>query len=232
MADGALLREFRGHRGTVWDVAFNDAGNKIASSGDDAVIRVWDVATGTLDRELKGHKRIVWSVKFSPDGTHLASGSFDYSWKLWRLPDGAVVWDNNEHAETVVDLAFSHDGRMIATTSDDKSIRLWEVKYRRLKRKMRVPEHVQAVAFSPNDKRLLTGGRDKTMIGELLQNFLGDSYANPGVSARLWDVETGELLHCFTNHSNDVLDVAYSPSGRYVATASADQTVQVWQVLK
>jgi WD40 repeat protein len=231
-SNGALLREFSGHKGTVWDVAFNKEGSKIASSGDDAIIRVWDLATGRLYRELKRHKRIVWAVKFSPDGTHLASGSFDYSWKLWRLLDGKVMWDNREHTETVVDLAFSYDGTSIATTSDDKSIRIWDLQHRGLKRMMKVPEHVQAVAFSPNDKRILTGGRDKTMIGEFLQNFFGNFYANPGVSARLWDVETGELLHCFTSHGNDVLDVAYSSSGRFIATASADRSVQVWQVIK
>ncbi len=37
------------------------------------------------------------------------------------------------------------------------------------------PEHVQAVAFSPDDKRLLTGGPDHTLIDELIQNFTGDS---------------------------------------------------------
>ncbi len=50
---------------------------------------------------------------------------------------------------------------------------------------------MQAVAFSSDDKRLLTGGRDKPMIGEFLQNFFGDSYVNKGVSARLWDVNSG-----------------------------------------
>ncbi|HEY5773132.1 MAG TPA: hypothetical protein VIS75_10905, partial [Chitinophagaceae bacterium] len=81
-------------------------------------------------------------------------------------------------------------------------------------------------------KRLLTGGRDKPMIGEFLQGIFGDSKFNPGVSARLWEVDTGILLQTFTTHTNDVMDVAYSHNGKWIATASADQTVDLWVLNK
>ena len=228
--NGTLLKEFAGHQGTVWTVAFSDDATKIASSGDDAEIRIWDIASGQLLRTLKGHDRIVWSVKFSPDGTMLASASFDFTVKLWNVADGKVLWDNRQHTETVVDLAFSHDGRILASTSDDKTIKLWNVNEKSLIRTMKVAEHVQAAAFSPDDTRLMTGGRDKPMIGEFLQNFLGDSKMNKGVSARLWDVKSGKLLQTFTSHANDVMDVAYSHNGKLIATASADKTVEVWRI--
>ena len=72
---------------------------------------------------------------------------------------------------------------------------------------------MQAVAFSPDDKRLITGGRDKQMVGEFLEEIFGDSKLNKGVSARLWDVNSGELLHTFTEQGNDVNDMAYSRDG-------------------
>ena len=97
---------------------------------------------------------------------------------------------------------------------------------------MKVAEHVQAVAFSPDGKRLMTGGRDKPMVGEFLQNIFGDSKYNTGVSARLWEVETGKLLQTFSMHGNDVMDVAYSHDRNWVATASADKTVELWRINK
>ncbi len=230
MTDGILLKEFKGHSGTVWTVAFSNDGKKIASGGNDGLINIWDVGTGNLLHKLQGHKRIVWSVKFNPDGSKLASSSFDFSFKLWNVDDGKLVWDNKEHKETVVDISFSHDGKMLASTSDDKTIMLWNVAEQKLIRTMKVPEHVQAVAFSPDDKRLMTGGRDKPMIGEFLQEIFGDSKFNPGVSARLWDVESGKLLQTFTRHTNDVMDVAYSNDGKRVATASADKTAHIWKL--
>ena len=230
--DGALIREFRGHNGTVWAVAFNNDGKKIVSGGDDAIVNVWDVETGNLLHKLQGHKRIVWSVKFSRDGTKVASSSFDFTIKLWNVADGKLLWDNKEHKETVVDIAFSHDNKLLASTSDDKTIKIWNMAEQKLIRTMKVAEHVQAVEFSPDDKRLMTGGRDKPMIGEFLQEIFGDSKFNPGVSARLWDVETGNLLQTFTTHANDVMDVDYSHNGKWIATASADKTVDLWVLNK
>ena len=232
ITDGSLIRDLKEHSGTVWTVAFSNDGKKIASGGNDGLVNIWDAETGKLLHKLEGHKRIVWSVKFNPDGATLASSSFDFSIKLWNVDDGKLVWDNKEHNETVVDIAFSHDGKLLASTSDDKTIKLWDVAEQKLIRTMRVAEHVQAVAFSPDDKRLMTGGRDKPMIGEFLQEIFGDSKCNPGVSARLWDVESGNLLQTFTTHANDVMDVAYSSDGKWVATASADKTVDLWKLIK
>jgi len=232
ITDGSLIKEFKGHNGTVWTVAFSNDGKKIASGGNDGLVNIWDVETGNLLHKLQGHKRIVWSVRFNPGGTRLASSSFDFSLKLWNVDDGKLIWDNKEHKETVVDIAFSHDGKLLASTSDDKTIKLWDVAGQKLTRTMKVAEHVQAVAFSPDDKRLMTGGRDKPMIGEFLQEIFGDSKFNPGISARLWDVETGKLLQTFTTHTNDVMDVAYSNDGKWIATASADKTVDLWELNK
>ena len=160
----------------------------------------------------------------------MVSGSFDFTVKTWDVASGKLIRDNTQHTETVVDVAFSPDGKLLTTTSDDKTIKIWNASTGALVRTMTVPEHVQAAAFSPDGKRLMTGGRDKPTMGELVQNFVGDSKLNKGVSARLWDVATGKLLQTFQDHENDVQDVAYSHNGKYVATASADGTVMIWEV--
>jgi WD40 repeat protein len=136
------------------------------------------------------------------------------------------------HTEAVVDLAFSNNGKKLATASDDKTIKIWDMPDGKIIHSIKVPEHVQAVVFSPDDKRLMTGGRDKIMIGEFLQEIFGDSKFNKGISARLWDVKDGTLLQTFAEHSNDVNDIAYSIDGKYIATASSDKTVQIWKLLK
>ena len=67
---------------------------------------------------------------------------------------------------------------------------------------------VQAVAFSPDGKRLATASNDKT--------------------AKVWDAESGKELLTLRGHSGSVNKVAFSPDGKRLATANAQGTVQVY----
>jgi hypothetical protein len=65
------------------------------------------------------------------------------------------------------------------------------------------------VAFSPDSRRLVTVGTQK--------------------SAKVWDVETGELLLRLAGHRREIgYGVAYSPDGRLIATGAYDGTAKVW----
>ena len=66
---------------------------------------------------------------------------------------------------------------------------------------------VQAVAFSPDGKRLATASVDQT--------------------AKVWDAERGTELLTLRGHSGSVNKVAFSPDGKRLATANANGTVQV-----
>ena len=72
----------------------------------------------------------------------------------------------------------------------------------------RVPGPSLNVAFSPDGRRLATGGEENTV--------------------KIWDVQTGQELHTLRGHSGDVYTVAFSPDGRWVASAGEDSTVKVW----
>ena len=228
--EGIMLKEFTGHKGTVWSVSFSPNGKTFASSGQDATIKLWDVESGGRIRTLQGHTLNVWDVKFSPDGTTIASGSFDHTIKIWDASGGENIRTLTGHSQAIVALAFSHNGKILASTSDDRSIKLWNTSDWSLRKTLTVAEHTQAADFSPDDKMLLTAGRDKPMIGEFLQNFFGDSKLNKGVSMRLWDMYTYKLLQTFSEHANDVNDVSFSPDGKWIASASSDKTIELWKL--
>jgi uncharacterized protein YjbI with pentapeptide repeats len=57
-----VLKTIQAHIGAVWSVAFSPDGKTMASSGEDAMIRLWDVGTAKLKHVLEGHRGSVQMV--------------------------------------------------------------------------------------------------------------------------------------------------------------------------
>jgi WD40 repeat protein len=58
--------------------------------------------------------------------------------------------------------------------------------------------------------------------------FATSSEGHPSV--RLWDAKSGQMRHTLTGHKEDVINVAFSPDGSTIATASRDGAVKLWNV--
>src|SRR5262249_10417997 len=50
-------------------------------------------------------------------------------------------------------------------------------------------------------------------------------------TARVWDIESGELLLPPLKHNGTVMQVRFEPDGRRLATGSLDQTARVWDAV-
>jgi WD40 repeat protein len=84
--------------------------------------------------------------------------------------------------------------------------------------------NVTGLAFAPNG-RYIAGG-----YGRSHHIYVWDLQAKaPRISKK--NVQMQDLLFGDTNgHSDTIIDMAWSPDGRYLATTSFDTTVIVWKV--
>jgi WD40 repeat protein len=76
---------------------------------------------------------------------------------------------------------------------------------------MALYEHTAAVnsaAWSPDSRFFVTASDDHT--------------------AKVWDAETGEILHNLSGHTSEVNATSWSSDGSKIATASADSSVRIW----
>ncbi|NQT12025.1 MAG: protein kinase, partial [Planctomycetes bacterium] len=71
---------------------------------------------------------------------------------------------------------------------------------------------VLGVAFSPDGRRVVSGGGHFGKPGEL----------------KVWDVESGEEMLSLEGHTNLVWDVAFTPDAKRIVSGSADKTVKIW----
>ena len=72
-------------------VAISPSGKTLLSSGNDGIIRLWDISTGKLLKLFRGHNKPVWDVKFSPDGKRFASAGGDEVVRLWDIASGREI---------------------------------------------------------------------------------------------------------------------------------------------
>jgi WD40 repeat protein len=119
---GQLIRELKGHTGSVEAITFTRDGSQLISGADDDTVRIWDVH-GEGCRVLTGHAKDVMCVALNPDESRLASGSQDDSVRIWDFRTGELV-QNVSMGFDVWSVDYSPDGRLLAVATEDKTIRL------------------------------------------------------------------------------------------------------------
>jgi WD40 repeat protein len=247
-----VLRTIQAHIGAVWSVAFSPDGKTIASSGEDALIRLWDVGTAKLKHVLEGHDGSVRSVVFSPDGQTIASGGDDTTVRLWNTRTARLQNTLEGHKDALWCVAFSPDGKTIASGSDDTTTQLWNADTGQLKHKLEGhKDSILSLAFSPDSQTIASGGVDTTIrlwdvdtaqlkytleghkdwVRSLTFSPDGNTIASGSdIAIRLWDVDTGQLKHLLKGHKDAVKSVVFSPDGSTIASGSSDTTIRLWDV--
>ncbi|MBD1867442.1 pentapeptide repeat-containing protein [Cyanobacteria bacterium FACHB-471] len=216
-----LLATFEGHIGWVWSVAFSPDGTLLASGSTDSSVRLWDVQSGQCLQVITEHTRSVRAVSFSPDSQQLASASEDKTVRLWNL-QGQCLRILKGHSQSVYSVHFAPDQQTLASSSNDATIRIWEVSNGRcLSILQGHTSGVQCVRYSPNGQLLASGCRDGSI--RLWSGYLPH---NPSSKPSTITSSAKPLQ----GHTDWVWNIAFSPDGQWLASASLDSTLRLWSV--
>ena len=120
------MRGLDGHGVDVHGLAFPPDGKTMVSTGQNGIIRLWDIDSGRLIRSLEEYPGHVFRTAYSNDGTMLATAS-DGAVRLWSS-DGRTLNHTLANGGQGFVAEFSPDGRLLATSGNNRQIALWAVR--------------------------------------------------------------------------------------------------------
>jgi WD40 repeat protein len=216
-----LYLMLKGHTGRINDIAFSPNGQRLVSGSSDSTVRLWNISPDQgLNQPFYGSKVGARSVVFSSKDNLLASGGSDGQILQWDLSQPEKpVQKTLDNKAGVLSLSFSPDAKVLASGSDDQKIRLWDVSNGELISELTGHSGpVWSVVFSP--------------VCELASNK-SDSCKLASGSAdgtiRFWDPSSGKMIgEPLAGHTNQVLELAFSPDGSILASGSTDTTIILW----
>jgi WD40 repeat protein len=180
-------------------------------------------ASATILHSLSAYTDEVSRISISPNGKTLAVHD-DLILTLWDVETGFLLSKTEDIDDMFFEMAFSPDSEWIAAAFDEGIARIWNARTGELEKTLTFEdERMLTLAFSPDSRLLATGSE----------------------SLRVWDVETGELLHTLLDpgahqlsitammesyeHAAQIFTVAFSCDGKVLVSGCPDTcTVCIW----
>lgn len=245
-----LQRELPGHTQAVHQIAFSPDQRYLATASADGSIRLWAMTPQTIyNTNLEPSHVLLWSKpgQTSTDGD-LTSGV--------EPCQNTTCTQTNGAAADVISLSFSPDGRQIAAIARDTStIKIWSVDSGGLKLQLTGATVATQVVFSPNGEWIATAHRDRSIsiwqadTGKLLTHLPQATATkdiqfspngqfllliNTSRTAQLWRLNSGSSGNLSVtkattlSHASVVSQAIFSPTGRWIATATRNGSVRLW----
>ncbi|MBA3751353.1 WD40 repeat domain-containing protein [Candidatus Dependentiae bacterium] len=180
----------------------------VEAADDETIIELIEFKTGKKIHTLKVPTQTVSLAAFSADGKKLATASDTWQILIWDVQSGQKIATIQLHNNQTGPFVFSSHGEKIAVANGD-TVELYDLHTKTEPVILRGhTDYVLKLAFSPDDKKIVTVSQDTT--------------------ARVWDCQTGEELKTLNGHTQLVNSMAYSPDGKKIVTASGDKTAKIW----
>ncbi|PGH00777.1 hypothetical protein AJ79_08115 [Helicocarpus griseus UAMH5409] len=245
--------ELSEHTDEVWYLEFSHDGTKLATTGKDNVVLIYDVATFDVIHRLTEHTGCVAYATWSPDDSKLVSCSQDYKARLWDVETGRCILTIDQHHEPVTCAAWAPDGESFVTGSLDSQYQLchWSVDGKSIS-KWSGPFRVRDCAISPDGRRLVaistekkvyvynfqTGVEEYNMTLKLDVTCINISRDSRFMllnmsecEVQLLDIETGQLARQYLGQlqGNFIIRSTFGGAAEnFVISGSEDSKIYIW----
>ncbi len=250
MPDGAHIRKWQAHTGSVNGILFLQGDKRLISGGYDGKIVEWNI-NGTEVRSISTPSPIRHLIA-NEQYDHILTGHEDGVVRQWRLSDFKQIQQTAKHSGAIRAVAAHYGSNWMASSGDDGEVWLWQ-KGQEPKRLTDPGSDARTLVFSPDGKQLYGGawfhlyrwgvpdGKMELLktdhsgiINEIRFGPDGDylaSISRQTDSAVLFlNPDNGKTVRHFQKHELCGVAIAVSPNGRYVSTTSDDASVRFYDL--
>jgi len=191
---------------------------RLASASKDSTVRIWDVPLRRVEQTLSGHKSSITCVRWG--GIHrIYTSSQDKTIKVWNARSWTCLHTLTAHAHWVNHLALSTDF-VLRTAYHDHTTKVpddasTDAKVSAARTRFESAARVNGELI----ERLISASDDNTIFLWQPSSFDPNSNTTPKPVARL------------LGHQKQVNHVSFSPDGHYIASASFDNSVKLWNAI-
>ncbi|GAB7346680.1 hypothetical protein MBLNU459_g1802t1 [Dothideomycetes sp. NU459] len=258
-ADGIWAASPSTTRGSPTPLSSDSKGERIAYASNKSVF-VRSIDSPEISKQYTGHTAQTSVARFSPSGFYVASGDVSGTVRVWDcVGEGATKGEYHIIAGRINDIAWDGDSQRIIAVGDGKErfghcitadsgnsvgeisghssqINCVSIRQQRPLRAATGSDDTSLAFFHGAPFKFNTSLRDqhdKFIYGTAFSPD-GANLVSVGSDRRIWlyDGKTGEAKGQIGEgeHKGSIMGVSWAKDSRRIVTASADQTVKIWDV--
>ncbi|KAG0176929.1 hypothetical protein DFQ29_005463 [Apophysomyces sp. BC1021] len=199
--------------------------DNFATAGDDGVVALFRSATATFEKLLVRSTVPVRCLAYSNSGSKIAIAADEDIIRIVLVRDISKVIILRGHTRSVRYVAFDPLGDYLISSGCEGDVRIWDIE----------PAEGEARCI-----QTLSSITKAVLPDSMLQSTVawkpdGSCFAFPGKNGVIHVYSRTVWIEIYTldnGHVDDVITLAWSPNGQYLASTAMDNQVIIWNVSK
>jgi WD40 repeat protein len=198
-----------------YSIAISPDGNYLVAAGLNSTneqknfVELYSFSSLNAPKKIEGFTFAIENLNFTPDG----KGFFarDNSGRSIRYSDLNTSKEIIHSDIKINAIHLSADGNKLAGAGENGSLYLWDVKNNYTVTEIKdLGEHLTSVTFAPEGRRIIVGD-------------------NTGI-VKIYDSQSGMVIRTLSGHTSTIEQIVFNHAGSFMATASKDKTVRLWNL--